>query len=71
MLKPREASVNWDLVKIQGATLVEEIEDDERADCYACHGTGIATSGDPDGDCTTCRGTGLESLIDEEDYYDA
>tara|TARA_B100000809_G_C14714506_1_gene379065 strand:- start:116 stop:301 length:186 start_codon:yes stop_codon:yes gene_type:complete len=60
----------WDINKFQHARLVE-VEDEERGDCYACQGTGIATSGDPDGDCRTCRGTGLESLIDDEDYHDA
>jgi hypothetical protein len=70
MIATREASVRWDIARIQNARLVEA-EDEERGDCYACQGTGIATSGDPDGNCTVCRGTGLESLIDDEDYHDA
>ena len=68
--RPKESIVMWDINKFQHATLVEDFEE-VREDCAPCQGTGIATSGDPDGDCHTCRGTGLESLIDDEDYYDA
>jgi DnaJ-class molecular chaperone len=65
MIATREASVKWDLVKIQQAKFVEDFEE-ERGDCTACQGTGIATSGDPDGDCTACRGVGLETTTEEE-----